>query len=723
MEFNIKNIEVRDPMSLYRELDKFVRFGDDHVTIKAEKDGVQGFYLGGLLLKDIKKSSVSSETINSLYSAIRSSDIRHAVLPNDVRKGQIPLILDDHSRVYIKNNLNELIEYGNVSWRMFFIPIKEDMGDTELFGAEIILEDSDDDYSYVSLTYDKIEDYYNKIIDESSEDIDLSYLVNSKSNNKKETTKSSESEATTNNELDSEIDDLNFGDDELDEKETDNSPIIESETTEIDQSTNELEITDEQNSEEQSSSLSVEEYQEEVSEDDNIVPSEYNRMTNEFTMIPQELESVLSSFSLRRFEEFEQTEESDTTHVILQKEIKNANQILSEHEQNIIRKAKQLYFQYMDQSYSKINQIIDVEQGDEIVKNKHNEALEKKNELDNALTKNVEAHEQKLEDKFWNEDFNIYKDQVLAGLKLQFEKAEYYNLVAEPLERYKDTEKNRIEEEKYEVTHELSNWFDTIKNKAIMGDRNNAISEVQKYLDTSMKKVQSHIQELDNKMSNQNERFIKYEYGKKAEERLRNTVGSDLYSDEQAKKYKKQYELTESQKEELTNQLKDLEEKYKTDIESKDEENSNFKEEIEKNHKQILDTKDKELQDANQNLSELQKEHEENKTQLEQTQKKHRKKVLGTGIGSAVLAAVIFGGTAIGIYGHSQGVEDELNSQSKIVEQQKAEASKNENELKEIKEQKAEEHDKQQKIIDKQKKELEDKKKKEDKKDKKDKKD
>lgn len=720
MEFNIKNIEVRDPMSLYRELDKFVRFGDDHVTIKAEKDGVQGFYLGGLLLKDIKKSSVSSETISSLYSAIRSSDIRHAILPNDVRKGQIPLILDNHSRVYIKNNLNELIEYGNVSWRMFFVPIKEDMGDTELFGAEILLEDIDDDYSYVSLTYDKIEDYYNKIIDESSEDIDLSYLVNSKSNNKKETTKSSESESTTNNELDSEIDDLNFGDDEVEEKETDNSSIIESETTEIDQSDNELETTDEQNSEEQSSSLSVEEYQEEVSEDDNIVPSEYSRMTNEFTMIPQELESVLNSFSLRRFEEFEQTEESDTTHVILQKEIKNANQILSEHEQNIIRKAKQLYFQYMDQSYSKINQIIDVEQGDEIVKNKHNQALEKKNELDNALTKNVEAHEQKLEDKFWNEDFNIYKDQVLAGLKLQFEKAEYYNLVAEPLERYKDTEKNRIEEEKYEVTHELSNWFDTIKNKAIMGDRNNAIIEVQKYLDTSMKKVQSHIQELDNKMSNQNERFIKYEYGKKAEERLRNTVGSDLYSDEQAKKYKKQYELTESQKEELTNQLKDLEEKYKTDIESKDEENSNFKEEIEKNHKQILDTKDKELQDANQNLSELQKEHEENKTQLEQTQKKHRKKVLGTSIGSAVLAAVIFGGTAIGIYGHSQGVEDELNSQSKIVEQQKAEASKNENELKELKEQKAEEHDKQQKIIDKQKKELEDKKKKDDKKDKKD---
>ena len=61
MEFNMKNIEVRDPISLYNELDKLVRFGDDHATIKAEKDGVTGYYLGGLLINDIKKSQISSE--------------------------------------------------------------------------------------------------------------------------------------------------------------------------------------------------------------------------------------------------------------------------------------------------------------------------------------------------------------------------------------------------------------------------------------------------------------------------------------------------------------------------------------------------------------------------------------------------------------------------------------------------------------------------------------
>ena len=109
MEFNMKNIEVRDPNRLYYELDKLVRFGDDHVTIKGEKDGVQGFYLGGLLLNDIKKSSVSSDTIGDLYSAIRTKEISHAMLPNDVRKGQIPLILDDHSRIYLQKNLSELV--------------------------------------------------------------------------------------------------------------------------------------------------------------------------------------------------------------------------------------------------------------------------------------------------------------------------------------------------------------------------------------------------------------------------------------------------------------------------------------------------------------------------------------------------------------------------------------------------------------------------------------
>lgn len=713
MEFNLKNIEVRDPNRLYYELDKLVRFGDDHVTIKGEKDGVQGFYLGGLLLNDIKKSSVSSETIGDLYSAIRTKEISHAMLPNDVRKGQIPLILDDHSSIYLKKNLNELVEQGNLSWRMFFVPIEDDIQDASLLGAEMLLDDSEDDYSYLSLNYEDVERYLYKMLDDKMDEIDLEKMSLNMINSE---TSGVNHEETTNNDSVESIDELSFSNEDEEDQEMESENQIDTQSTEdvhpIDQMVQDSEDT---LPSEQETIDNMDEPKNEENDDD-INNNQYKVMTNEYTMMPQELESILGSFKLRRFEEFDQLEEEDTTHVILQKEVKNANQIIDEHEQNIIRKAKQLYFQYMDQSYAKINQVIDVDQGDEIVKNKHNESIERKNELDETFNNNVEMHKQKLEDKFWNESFNIYKEQILAGLQIQFEKEEYYNLVAEPLERFKAQEKERIEEQKFEVTHETSNWFDAVKNKAIMQDRNNAIIEVQKYLDASMKQVQEEVENLDKKMNAQNERFIKYEYGKKAEERLRNTVGSDLYTDEQAKQYKKQFELTEKQKEDLTTELKDLKAKYETDIEAKDKENKDFKEEIESNHKQVIEAKDKELNDLNQNVSNLETENEENKKQLDKTKQTQRKKILGTSIGAFALSTLIFGGTALGIYGHSKGVEEELDSQSKIVEQHKDEANKNKEKIEKIKKEKEEEAKKQQKIIDDQKKKI-------DKKDKKDKKD
>lgn len=723
MEFNLKNIEVRDPNRLYYELDKLVRFGDDHVTIKGEQDGNQGYYISGLLLADLNKSSVSSETISNLYSAIRNGNISHAVLPNDVRKGQIPLILDDHSRIYLKDSLGELTEHSNLSWRMFFVPIKDEVIDTELLSAEVLLdEDEGDEYDYVSLRYDEIEDYLYKILDKKMEDIDLSNLA----------PQSATDELAAANQDNDTISSLSFSDDEYDNEEDEEGNNVDKEreenenakeaTTKLD---NELEPLDASLSDKEDKSLIQDDHKDNVEEnnltDDDLGNEQQKIMTNEYTMMPPELESMLDSFKLRRFEEFNQLKDEDTTHVILQKEIKNANQIIEEHEQNIIRKAKQLYFQYMDQSYAKINQVIDVENGDEIVKNKHNEAIERKKELDSTLVDNVENQKQQLEEKFWNEDYNIYKDQILAGLKMQFEKEEYYNLVSEPLERFKEQEKDRIEEQKYEVTHELSNWFDSVKDKAIMQDRNNAIIEVQKYLDSSMKNVQDEVEQLDNKMNAQNERFIKYEYGKKAEERLRNTVGSDLYTDEQAKQFKKQFELTEKQKDDLASELNELKTKYKTDIEAKDRENKDFKNEIENNHKQVIESKDKELNELNENVSKLEDENQKNKDKLESTKKNQRKKFIGTSIGGFLVSAFIFGGVSLGIYGHSKDVEGQLDSKNKVVEQHKEEASKNKTELEKIKKQKDEDHDKQQKIIDDQKKKLDDKAKK-DKKDKKDKK-
>lgn len=718
MEFNLKNLEPNDPLELYNKLEKLVRFGDLHAVAKGEKDEVQGYYLGGLLVNDIKKSSVSSETINTLYSALRSYDIEHAILPNDIHKGQIPIILDDHTRSYLNSNLKELVEYENLAWRIFFIPMKIDVDDDELSHAEIVFDKSEDDvYEYFSIHYSRIANHLSNLVSDNVGKLDDSYVQKSE-----ESSESNEVEQTPSKyEYDNSLDSISFDDSD------DSTDVLGDESEDNDLTQEDIINEDSESSKEDKDE--VESVEIEVDEEDDSIKSdkelevdsdlamEDEDIDNEYTELPPELQATFDDFYLGRFNEFENVDENDTTHVILQKEIKNANNVLEVREREFKRRAKQLYMQYMSESYNEINKVIDVENGDAIIKDMHEEMENNKNNLDMNLVQRIDSHKQELEHRFWNEHFNSFKEQTLAGLAMKFEKEEYYNLVAEPLERFEELERSRNEEAKYELTHELSNKFANIKTQAITKDRNNAILEVQNYLNAATQEIQGEIRELDSKMTEQNERFIQYEYGKKAEERLRNTVGSDLYTDEQAKKYKKQFELTEKEKEEATTKLKELEEKYKEDISTKNEEYNKFKKDIEANHQSVLKSKDEELSNLSKDLTSLQSENEKNKTELDNSKKTKRKHVIGTGVGAFLISAVVFGGAALGFHNQSQSAEDKLESTNKVVEQHKDEATKNKEELEQIKKEKEDESKKQQKIIDDQKKELE--KQKKDKKDKK----
>jgi hypothetical protein len=228
MDFNLKNLEPNDPVALYNKLDKLVRFGDTHATVKGEKDEIQGYYIGGLLVNDIKKSSVSSETINKLYSALKSYDIEHAILPDDIYKGQIPIILDDHTRSYMRKNLKELIEYENLAWRLYFIPINLDVVDDDLSHAEIIFEeDEDGEYQYLSLFYSDIDKHLKNLVSDDTQAIDKSYLYKSSDDNTEEN--EDKAQAETNEEPSDtqhtdELDEFAFGEDDTNkQEETSNS--------------------------------------------------------------------------------------------------------------------------------------------------------------------------------------------------------------------------------------------------------------------------------------------------------------------------------------------------------------------------------------------------------------------------------------------------------------------------------------------------------------------
>lgn len=699
MDLNVKNLEVKSPIDIHNALEKLVRFGDFHATVKGYKNGIEGYYLGGLLISDIKKSSVSSDVIHKFYTGLQMHDINYVLLKSDVRNGKLPLILDDHCRSFLNKNLSDLITSDNLEWRMFFIPIKDEEDGIDIIESDIIYDTEDDEnQSYLSLSFSEIEKELKKLKDKDViEDEETENNITEKEDN-----------IVTSKEYGNLIYDNFFdnqGENNISTDEEGDSFEVESEV-DFDGD----DAHDDMDDEDINTEVTEDTY--EVNHDNNDIHEHelsINEITepNEFTMVPKELESLLHDFHIGRFTEFENLDNEDTTHVILQKEIKNSNNVLSMIESDIKRKAKQIYFQYMDQSQKTINQAIDVENGEDVVKNRYKDSISKKDELEVELHQNVDLEKQKLEERFWDEHFQTYKEKTLAGLKIQFEKEEYYNLVQTPLESFKETETERIESNKYEETLKLTEWLDIIKDKAMLNDRNNAIIEVQRFLDASMSQAKQEVQNLDSKMADQNERFIKYEFSKKAEENLRNTVDNDLYTDEQAKMYKRQFELTQKKKLDLTNELKELQEKYESDLNSKDKGLNEYKSEIEKNHKKVIDEKNKEVSNLSNTVSELQQKYEKDSQKLKNSKKKNRKNMLITGIGSIAITSVIFGGTLFSVQGHNKETQEELKSQNKIVEQKSAEANDTKSELEKLKKEKDTEKQKQQKIIDKQKKELE----------------
>lgn len=690
MNINLKNIELRSHLDLYNELEKLVKFKDYHAVVKDEEN----FYIGGLTIRDIKKASVSQEDIQKLHTGLKERDISYAIQESDVNKGYMPLILNDHTRSFFRKELKGIINSDNLIWRIFCIPFEFIDNHVRLKNAELLINESDEyDHATYELTYNDIDDKLKNIISLGSNSNELH----------------NEDEAY-NNEYGEILQDDFFDDETETQIDTEKSNQEENITDEVEE--------DKENNTKQENSEMLEHEGNQLTDktqhkEDDLKKDLEFISENHDTSIPPEIESFLDDLYLGRFSEYESLDEADTTHILMQKEIKNANDTISVREQNIKRKAKELFFRYMEQSVKKINEVIDIENGNEVVKNKYFESEEKKANLDIELEENIGIHKRELEEAFWGKHFTSYKEKTLAGLESQFEKEEYYNLVSEPLERFINSESNRMYEHKDRIEMEVYKWREDVKKSALESDRDNAVLEVEEYINKAIKNCQKEIGNLEKTMNNLNEKFIKHEYSKKAEENLRNSLSDELKTDEEAKRYKKRLEQAEKEKEKLTQDLEELEDKYINDFESIKQERENIEKDIEENHQKIISSKEEELNTLKHQATKLEEENKAKKQQLENTGKKAKKKVIGTSIGAAALV-IILGGTSIGSHNNNKEIQDKLDSQNKIVEKKDDEMTKKESEIKKLKE----DQEKQKQLIDRQKKEL-DKKKEDKKKDKK----
>lgn len=683
MDINLKNIDLRNQSDLYNELEKLIKFKDYHAVVKDDEK----FYLGGLTIRDIKKASVSQEDIQKLHTGLKERNVSYAIKESDINKGYIPLILNDHTRSFFRKNLKGIMNSDNLVWRMFYIPFEFVNDSVILKNAELLI-DSSDEYNHTpyELTFEEIENKLKEIIslDDKGHELPDNDVVYSEEYKGilQDDFFDIENEPQNEEETNEQVENVT---EELEESDTYSNKGEDNETIEHEsnQPTDEIQDTEDN-----------------IKEDLDLIHE------NSDTSIPPEIESFLDDLYLGRFSEYDSlNEENDTTHILMQKEVKNANDTISVREKNIKRKAKELYFRYMEQSVKKINEVIDIENGNEVIKNKYSESKEQKANLDTELEEKIGIHKRELEEAFWGKHFDSYKEKTLAGLELQFEKEEYYNLVSEPLERFIDAESNRMYERKNIIDMETSKWREEIKKSALESDRDNAVLEVEEYINKAYKNCQKEISDLDKKMNSLNDKFMKHEYSKRAEENLRNSLSDELKTDEEAKRYKKRLEAAEKEKEKLTQDLEELEDKYINDFESIKQEREHIEKDIEENHKRIIASKDEELNTLKHKATKLEEENKSKEHLLETTGKKAKKKIVGTSVAAAALV-LIFGGTSIGSHNNNKEIQEKLDNQNKIVEKKDSEMTKKDSEIKKMKE----DQEKQKKVIEEQKKELDKKK-------------
>lgn len=725
--FNLGKLESIDPMHLYKQLENSVEFGDKEATAATKIDGKEGYLLGGLLSDDIVKVGLSEDTIGRLSNALSSENVRYAVFENDVRLGQLPLILTDNVRNYIENNLNELVSNEKLSWRIFFVPKDIDVDNNEMAGSDIITNQKNEP---LAINYQDIKQYLmdNGHVEENNnegmfgeekpDDIDEQNSLINEDKNK------AQNQDPDEDDLGQDDDDFDFSGDEdtvdqyvpepeeetnnhvNDEKNNTENPLSElnddEESTPFNDSNNHEEdhtssvkqdddsetngetmenkkVTDENAKDftENNVTTTSNQQNKEVIYDDKYV----SKATTNYMMIPEPLQEILSNVYIGHFNEFPSDDVYKDTENLMKKEIRDANDVLKKYQEEIIRRGRQIYFNYMDQSFKKIKAVTDIETGNELVVKKTQEVRAAQYEIDKAYEQKIEEEKKRLEENFYGKKLDQYRQEVLANLERAFEETYYHSKVKQPLEEYERKKKQEFEDKKTALAEQYNTWLYNIEQTSIGKDQNNAINKVSEFVNKAIKDLEPNIENMENKLLTLNDKYLKLEAQHRADENLRQSVGSDLLTDEESKVYKERLENVRKEKEDLEEEKHNLNKEWKDKLNAVEEDKVNQRKQIEENHKKTIERIKNERNILNDELSSLKNTNQK----LEDKNKKSKKKVLGTGIGGFVLAGLIFGGSALGIYSHNQDVQDKVEEQNKAVSQQKSKVKDTEAELDKIK--------------------------------------
>lgn len=750
--FSIKKLEPSEPLTLYSDLDKSIEFGESYATSVQESEQYgKVYYLGGLEVYNLNTVNLSEETIARFYNALESGNIYYAVFPNDQRKGRLPLVLNKKTRAFIET-LPELVNNPKLKWYLYKLPGNIDPDNNERRGSDFV---TDSDENEITLKYEEIAeliDRYGMVNEQeksntflSDEEVEAEKSINEDEDNKKDDTKESEksnTETTKGNEgSESENDETEENSvNNKDEKPSsqpnndDDTPSSESEFEKMmleddggedDDFENEViyeevfanPVNNQANSE--SSSRQQENNTEEIKEkeymdianiqnnntkqsNDSSQVSErafISDRTKQYIQLPSIVEEIINDISLPKFTEYPTNDVYNVTSNTMKKEVNDSNERIKEIENSIKREAAQIYRDDMYQSYLAITSELDTQTGNETVRELYQKYEQEKSGLDQDFDQEIIDKKKDLENIFYGEAFEKYKEEINAQIEKWYNDERYEQDVTQPLDEYKRKRKEDYESRKLEKTSDYNEWLKKVEDKAIGQDQQEAIKRMNTFISNKMNESLTHIENLQRRMDQVNQSLSQIEYQERANENIRKNFGTDLEQDEQAKIYKRKLDTAIEDKAQLDAAFKKFEAETKEQKKAIDENHKKEVEKLNKDHSDLI----KELNDEKEKLEKDNREKEEAATLAKKNSDDNAKKTGFKFAGIATLAtAVVIGGCSM-VTNHTkqssnneliEQQQNQLKSTNKKLDKQEKQLKDKDTEIKKQKDKVKEEQDK-----------------------------
>ncbi|MDQ7134568.1 hypothetical protein [Staphylococcus aureus] len=715
--FSIKRLEASEPLNLYSDLNKSIEFGESYATstFSNEKEG-RFYFLGGLDVYELNTASLSEETIGRFSNALETGNIYYAVFPNDQRKGRLPLVLDKKTRAFL-NTMPEIVNNDKINWYLFKLPSDIDPDNNERRGSEFV---TDEDGQKVKFTFDEIgeqignygqvKEQKNKVSvfmsedeqeDEedkedkedkgdkrdkvkakeqyNNEDKEDKEKSQEKLNNEEKSDKEDkehtnderqktekqidENNTETNNSVDSEFDEMMHDEGSLEESETD--AIEDSDDFEKAMA----ETEGESNNQTLDYDLASISYKEEI---DGKKPehTDIGERTKKYVQLPSLVESIINDVSLPKFTDYPINKVHDVTSNTMQKEVNDSNARIVELEKKIKQEAKQLYRDYMYQSHQAITSELDKEKGNDVIRSAYAKHIEETEALYQQLDIEVEEKKNELEERFYGQAFEDYKNEINAQVRKWYEDARYEKDVSNPLSVFKAERKQDYEERKLDKASDFNEWLNTIEDTAIGQDQQKAIQHISKFIQNKVSDSMANIESLQRRMDQVNQSLAQIEYHERASENIRKSFGTDLKTDEQANAYKRKLDTALEDKADLDAAFKAFREKTKQQQKEMDASHKESLEELHENHSKVIE----DLEHEKEMLSKDNQVKEAAAISAKKERDTHAKKTGFKFAGVATLAtAIVVGGCSM-ITNYS----NENDNNQKIEQQQKELKSTNE---------------------------------------------